>query len=189
VIDGTLDELGIDTFTLPASPAPGAAERAAYQSPLKAWDDATRQRMLEQANSIYERFIARCAEGRAVSPEKIRASAEGRLWSGAQAKERGLVDEIGGLERSLAIARELGKLDSEAPVVVEGGADSLIELLLVGDEANEGEVSAALRRFDARRFAPFERLPRNLRPFFASVSPLLDGERAVVSLPFAAIVK
>ena len=188
VVDGLLDEIGVDSMTFAASPAPGAAERAAYLSPLVAWDDATRARVRREMQAIYDLFIERCATGRGLPGERIRASAEGRIFSGLQAKERGLVDEIGGLSRALSLARELGKLGDDAPVVVEGAAESLLELLMMDDGANESEVARAATRLQARQNAVLRLVPRRAQPFFESMTPLFAGERTATARPFAMLV-
>ena len=54
--------------------------------------------------SGYDLFVKRCAEGRSMSDEAIREIAEGRVWTGARAKELGLVDELGGLSQAISIA-------------------------------------------------------------------------------------
>ena len=56
----------------------------------------------------YELFTRRCAEGRGVSQDSIKAIAEGRVWDGAEALKIGLVDELGGLDAAIAgMAKEL----------------------------------------------------------------------------------
>ena len=55
---------------------------------------------------VYETFVSKAAEGRNMSEEEIKAIAEGRVWSGIQAEEIGLVDVIGNFEDALAIASE-----------------------------------------------------------------------------------
>ncbi|NVJ86313.1 MAG: signal peptide peptidase SppA [Algoriphagus sp.] len=64
-------------------------------------------------NSIeegYEIFISRVAEGRNMSPEAVKEVASGRVWTGSQAKERGLVDVLGGLDTAIEIAA--GKIEA-----------------------------------------------------------------------------
>jgi len=58
----------------------------------------------------YDTFLARCAEGRHMSKEDIDIVGQGRVWTGEQAKERGLVDELGGLERAVEIAAEMADI-------------------------------------------------------------------------------
>lgn len=62
----------------------------------------------------YQQFIGKVATARETEVAAIDAVARGRVWSGAQAKERGLVDELGGLGDSVAKARELAKLGEDA---------------------------------------------------------------------------
>jgi protease-4 len=64
----------------------------------------------------YDTFVTRCSDGRGMSKEAIEKIAEGRVWSGAMAKEIGLVDEIGGIDRALEIAAGKAGLDSYTTV-------------------------------------------------------------------------
>lgn len=61
-------------------------------------------------NAGYENFVGRCAEGRGMPVDSIKAVAEGRVWSGADALRLGLVDELGGLQRAIEIAAEKANL-------------------------------------------------------------------------------
>ena len=56
--------------------------------------------------ATYDAFVEKAAAGRKTTPERIDADAQGRVWTGAQAKQIGLVDELGGLERALALAKQ-----------------------------------------------------------------------------------
>lgn len=58
----------------------------------------------------YDLFISRCAEGRGMSKDSLMQYAEGRVWTGNQAKEIGLVDELGGIEDAIKIAADLANL-------------------------------------------------------------------------------
>lgn len=55
-------------------------------------------------NRGYDLFVSRCAEGRGMTTEAIEKVAEGRIWTGEMAKEIGLIDELGGIERAMEIA-------------------------------------------------------------------------------------
>jgi len=65
----------------------------------------------------YETFISRVAEGRGMHPDSVRKIASGRVWTGAQAKERGLVDVLGGLDTAIKIAEEKIKAGDDYRVV------------------------------------------------------------------------
>ena len=73
---------------------------------LEGYDEAGRARLQAFLDQTYEAFISRVAGARDLPKEKVRAVAEGRVWTGAQAHEIGLVDELGGLLRALEVAKE-----------------------------------------------------------------------------------
>lgn len=186
-IGPALDQFGIHAETFPASPEPGAAQRAAFNSPLTSWDDPTRERVRAQMQGIYDLFLARVAHGRKMDVEKVRASAEGHIWSGDQGLERGLIDEIGGLSEAVAAARKAAGLDAEAPVTVEGARDGLFDSLLLGDDASDAEAVEALKRLSA---APslLDGVPRELRAFVGGFEPLAGREHVVAALPYGLLI-
>jgi len=189
----TLDEglaaLGVNAVTFPASPEPGAAARAAYLSPLEPWDDATRERVRAQMQGVYDLFVRRVADGRKLPVERVRQLAAGRIYSGVQGRERGLVDELGGLARAIEVARDLGHLGADAPVVVEGMGESLLELLALGEGASRAEVEAAVSRLERRRSDLYRAVAPSLRRFGAVLAPLLDGEHVLAAAPYALVVE
>lgn len=69
---------------------------------------------------IYDRFLTKVAEGRNMNKEKADKIGKGRVWTGSQAKELGLVDEIGGLSKAIELAKKLAgiPLDEEVKLVV-----------------------------------------------------------------------
>jgi protease-4 len=73
---------------------------------------AQRELVLRMMQDTYQSFTRGVAEGRKLRPEQVEKIAKGRVWSGAQAKDHGLVDEFGGFDRALAAARELAKIDA-----------------------------------------------------------------------------
>jgi protease-4 len=184
-----LEQFGIHAETFAASPEPGAAARAAFNSPLTSWDDSTRERVRAQMQGIYDLFIARVAHGRHMEVDRVLASAEGHVWSGDQGLERGLVDEIGGLSEALSAARKAAHLDADTPVSVEGGRESLLDSLLVGDDASDADAALAVQRLSA---APSARLlaevPVELRPVMGSFAPLAEHEHVTAALPFGLFI-
>ncbi|MGO9340947.1 MAG: signal peptide peptidase SppA [Acidimicrobiales bacterium] len=70
----------------------------------------------EWLDLVYDDFTEKVARGRAMSRETVHEVARGRVWTGADAAERGLVDELGGLSRAVEIARERAGLAPDAPL-------------------------------------------------------------------------
>ena len=64
-----------------------------------------------QLQDIYDDFTGRVAEGRNIPIETVREIAKGRVWTGEQAKERGLVDELGGFMKAVDVAKELAEIE------------------------------------------------------------------------------
>ena len=90
-----------------------------------------RGKIEEQMQAFYDQFVEKVAESRSSTPEKIDAVAQGRVWTGRQAREHGLVDELGGLPRALAIAQQRAGIakDAAVQVVVYPPKPSLFEAL------------------------------------------------------------
>ncbi len=73
----------------------------------------------KQINEIYEDFISKVAQGRAqLTREDVDKVARGRVWTGRQAKEKGLVDELGGLSKALSIAQKRAGLEKKTVEIV-----------------------------------------------------------------------
>jgi len=88
-------------------------------NPLRPLDPRFVQVMQGSVNHIYADFTARAAKARKTTPEKIDAVAQGRVWTGAQAKERGLVDTLGSYGDALASAAKRAKLTGYRTVYIE----------------------------------------------------------------------
>jgi protease-4 len=99
-------------------------------SPVRPFSPEERKRVEEHMQATYDAFVEKAAAGRNTTPERIDAVAQGRVWTGRQAKDLGLIDELGGLERALAIAKQRAKLapDSEVELVVYPPKKSIFEL-------------------------------------------------------------
>ncbi|WP_437983143.1 S49 family peptidase [Sorangium sp. So ce117] len=193
-----LADVGINAETVAANPDPQRAARAAYMSALTPWDEPTRARVLASMEAVYDLFLKRITTGRNLPLETIAPSAEGRIFGGVEAAGRSLVDELGGLERAIALARELAELPADAPVEIEQDDGGLLELLATGDEANEGSARApdrAALKERAREAMASVLLPEwlgvapEVGTFAASMAPLLAGERALTVLPFAVTLR
>jgi protease-4 len=114
VIDGTLKKLGMNMEGV------SQGRFADLYSPVRPFSPEERARVFENMQATYDTFVEKAAQGRNTTPERIDAIGQGRVWTGRQAKQIGLVDELGGLERALALARQRAKIpqDSEVELVV-----------------------------------------------------------------------
>ena len=74
-------------------------------SMARPWDDVQRAKMQELVDATYTQFKSRVSQGRDLSELEVEDLARGRVWSGAQAHELGLVDELGGLQDAISDAR------------------------------------------------------------------------------------
>jgi protease-4 len=111
VVDHLLDRLGLNTGTVQQ----GA--RALMYSGRRGFDEDERARFRVMIDSIYTDFVAKVAAGRKRSASEIEAVARGRVWTGRDATEAGLVDELGSLRDAVRIARERANLPEDAPVL------------------------------------------------------------------------
>jgi protease-4 len=75
------------------------------------------QRLSDWLDRIYDDFVGKVAAGRSMATEEVGKVARGRVWTGADAKERGLVDELGGLDLAVKLARERSGLPADAELV------------------------------------------------------------------------
>lgn len=85
--------------------------------------------MQARVNRGYELFVKRCADGRSMSVDAIKAIAEGRVWTGEQAQEKGLVDVLGNLNDALAIAIEKADVEEYEVVSYPEKKDVFTQLL------------------------------------------------------------
>jgi protease-4 len=72
-------------------------------------------RLEKRLDEIYADFTGKVADGRKLAPDKVEAAAKGQIWSGADAKARGLVDELGGFSTAIQLAKQEAKLAQETP--------------------------------------------------------------------------
>jgi protease-4 len=91
-------------------------QNADLMSQFKSFDPNQAKRVKAWMTEVYDDFVRRVAEGRGLTYEVVEPMAHGRVWTGAQAKERKLVDALGGLDTAIEIAREKAHIAKEAKV-------------------------------------------------------------------------
>jgi protease-4 len=111
---GTLDKLGIGADGVATTPFTGQPDV------LRGLNDPARALLQASVADVYRRFVRIVAEARKLPEPEVEAIAEGRVWSGTQALDRGLVDRFGSLEDAVAEAGRLAKLpDKPRTILVE----------------------------------------------------------------------
>ena len=85
-------------------------------------------------NEGYELFTKRCADGRNIPIEELKKIAEGRVWTGAMAKELKLVDELGGLDKAIAIAADTANVENYTILSYPAKEDIFTSLLNINGE-------------------------------------------------------
>jgi protease-4 len=87
-------------------------------------------KMEESIDDVYKDFITKVAEGRKMKVEAVDAIGQGRIWSGVEGKEKGLVDELGGLTKAIEVVKTLAKMpaDSNPQIVEYPKASSIVAL-------------------------------------------------------------
>ena len=178
--DRALERWGVHAETFAAKKGdPAAAARAAYDSLVMPWDDATKERVLATMTGIYDLFLSRVSTGRKISIERVAESAEGRIFSGRDAKARGLVDQIGGLVDAIAWARAKAELPRDARVTVAGEPTGL--LAAFADDAPRAVAPAAVRQLATAT--------PELAAFVDSVVPIVQGETVACALSYGLILR
>ncbi|MAP94658.1 MAG: signal peptide peptidase A [Ponticaulis sp.] len=109
VADG-LREIGINPSILTV----GGEFASAFS--LDSFTDAQREKLHESLERTYDRFMGIVADGRNMDESRVRELARGRVWSGEDAAELGLIDGVGGLIDAIELAREYAGLDENAAI-------------------------------------------------------------------------
>jgi protease IV len=125
VIDGTLKKLGMNMEGV------SQGKYAGMYSPVRPFSPEERARVAENMQATYDTFVEKAAQGRNSTPERIDAIAQGRVWTGRQAKQLGLIDELGGLDRAVALAKQRAKIpqDSDVELVVYPPKKSIYDVI------------------------------------------------------------
>jgi protease-4 len=110
VVKGTLDKLGIGEGSV------SDGKMAEIDSPFTPFSKEERDRIDTQMQATYDLFVSHVAEGRHLTAADVDKIGRGRVWTGRQGKEIGLVDEIGGLDKAIEIAKTKAHLDASKSV-------------------------------------------------------------------------
>ena len=152
------------------------------------WTPEERAKMEAQTNSIYfDNFLPKVSAGRNLSPERANELGQGRVWTGTQAKENGLIDEFGGLEKAIHVAKGLAGLPADRDVrrVVFPEPRPFLETIFATDESAEITAEQKAQR------ALIESLPEDARRAlrYADLFDRMKRGEAMLMMPFELNIK
>lgn len=122
-VTGLLGKLDVTTDIVKTN---SYADMGDMSRPMDESEKALLQAYVERG---YQTFLSRCAEGRGMTTDEIDKIGQGRVWTGEQAKEIGLVDELGGIDLAVTTAAGLANLEQYSVTHVSGSKDFLQEFL------------------------------------------------------------
>jgi protease IV len=134
---------------------------ANFPSATRTMTDAEKNMIQNGVNKGYENFTAKAAKGRHMSIEKLKSIASGRVWTGTQGKENGLVDVLGGIDDAINIAAKKAKLkEGDYRVkylpIKKSSFETILEKL--GNDKEDAKLKAYLGDF-----APYAKQLKNLQ--------------------------
>jgi len=123
---GLFDKVGVDQQILMRG------RYADIESSAVPLSDAARQKLSGQIDAFYRAFVGHVAEGRKRPFDQIEPLAQGRVWVGAQAKDNGLVDQLGGLDRAIEVLKQQAHMppSDRVTLVPYPGRRSVLDLLV-----------------------------------------------------------
>lgn len=134
------DKLGVTTETV------NTGKYSDMFTVTRALSAFEKQVIQESVENTYDTFTKKAAEGRGMTQENIKAVASGRVWSGIEAKEHGLVDVFGGLEEAVSLAAQAAGVADDYKVNYYPKQKSVLEQLLSGFE-NKAKAVLLKREF------------------------------------------
>lgn len=122
------DKIGITTDAV------GTNENTSLLSLTRPMTDYERELLTRNVTEGYDTFLSHVAEGRDMTKEQVDDIGQGRVWSGGNAKEIGLIDEFGGLQDAIKLAAEIEGLDNYRTVSLPVLEDPFQELFKMGTD-------------------------------------------------------
>ena len=125
VTAGSFEKLGANIESI------SRGKQAEMYSSDRRFSPEERKKITESMQSVYDQFVERTAAARHLPPEKVDEVAQGRVWTGEQARQLGLVDELGGLYTAIDLAKQRARIpvDEEVELVVFPPRRSVYEVL------------------------------------------------------------
>jgi protease-4 len=135
-------------------------------------------------STYYDEFIPKVAQGRSKEVEYVDSVGQGRVWTGGQAKDRGLIDEFGGLDRAVEVARELANIPADKGVrrVILPYPRTMLQQLLSMDSGDDEATETKTREQQAVFASLPEDAQRALR-YMALLDRMKTGD-SMLLMPF-----
>ncbi len=165
-------------------------KNATLYSDYGGFSDTERERVEKMMKTIYEDFVNKAAAGREKTFDEIDEIAQGRVWTGKQAKEIGLVDELGGLDTALSIAKEKGGIadGDKYNIIVLPEQKTFFEQIMESMLDDEAALSMPLPLQAAQQHPAFSMVSKHLYQITVWLT-LFDRERVVTALPYDIIIR
>jgi protease-4 len=123
-VEGLLKMIGVKTYTFKSGTYKDLG------SPFREPTPEDREVVMEVIESVYNQFVEAVAEGRNMEVEAVKKLADGRIFSGRQAMEYGLVDQLGNLQDAIDLAAKLGGIRGKPAVIYPKKRLNIIDFLV-----------------------------------------------------------
>ncbi len=144
-----------------------------------------KEKMTHWMETVYDEFIQKVSVGRGLDPDRVRELAQGRAWTGRDAADNGLIDELGGFQEALDLAAALGGLGADAPMVEYPEVPNFLEQL---EETMQGAVHIASPVEEVLEALGFGELLMTARNAMAD-GHALSRDRVQAVLPFQMVIR
>ncbi len=171
IVTGLFEKLGVTFGRIEKAP------RAGMYSGFRAFSDEERQAWEQNLDRIYADFVDKAAAARSLPRDQLEQNARGRIWTGADAKERGLVDELGGLYEAVQAAKQLAGIEKASAVSLrvypreQEPLEQLLSALQQRRRENSDELAVSSASLDLRALRELWRT-LSILPGSASAGPI-----------------
>jgi protease-4 len=135
--------------------------------------------------TYYDQFLPKVAKGRGKNAEYIDSIGQGRVWTGRQGKENGLVDEFGGLDKAIEIAKQLANIPADKSVqrVIRPQPPSFLEQLMSSSGDDDSEQTSTEMKNQATLLTALPEDARRALRYMRLMDRAKNGE-AIYLMPF-----
>ena len=191
-ISGSMSKLGITADTI------NMGDASQFMNGMFPYDQKSKDKLYQLSSGIYERFISRAAKSRGLTFEQLHAVAKGRVWTGEDAKKRGLVDVLGGFETSIDIVKKRLGIPLDKKVYVRFFPEKVDDLKMLlnmfgmGDkEDDEGDTKINLAKMMGLTPEAFVTnwniMPADTKKqmlYMLELSKIANREQSMIAMPY-----